>query len=87
MDTFGLIYTEIPKPKGGIRNLGIPTVTDRIIQQSIAQVLSPIYEREFSERSYGFRPKRSAQMALQQAIEYVKDGRSVVVDMDMKKFL
>jgi retron-type reverse transcriptase len=50
---------EIPKPKGGIRKHGIPTVTDRIIQQAIAQVLSPIYEREFSEQSYGFRPKRN----------------------------
>ena len=77
---------EIPKPKGGFRKLGIPTVTDRIIQQAIAQVLSPIYEREFSEKSYGFRPKRSAQMALQQAGEYVANGRRVVVDMDMKSF-
>ena len=77
---------EIPKPKGGYRKLGIPTVTDRIIQQAIAQVLSPIYEREFSERSYGFRPKRNVQMALQQASEYVKEGRNVVVDMDMKSF-
>ena len=77
---------EIPKLKGGIRKLGIPTVTDRIIQQAIAQVLSPIYEREFSEKSYGFRPKRNAQMALQQASEYVTEGRGVVVDMDMKSF-
>jgi len=77
---------EIPKPKGGFRKLGIPTVTDRIIQQAIAQVLSPIYEREFSARSYGFRPGRNAQMALQQASEYVAEGRVVVVDMDMKSF-
>jgi group II intron reverse transcriptase/maturase len=77
---------EIPKAKGGVRKLGIPTVTDRIIQQAIAQVLSPIYEREFSCKSYGFRPKRSAQMALRQASEYVTEGRSVVVDMDMKSF-
>jgi len=77
---------EIPKPKGGIRKLGIPTVTDRIIQQAIAQILTPIYEREFSEFSYGFRPKRSAQMALRQASEYVVNGREVVVDMDMKSF-
>jgi group II intron reverse transcriptase/maturase len=77
---------EIPKSKGGVRNLGIPTVTDRIIQQSIAQVLSPIYEREFSGKSYGFRPRRNVQMALRQAIEYVTDGRGVVVDMDMKSF-
>lgn len=77
---------EIPKPKGGFRKLGIPTVTDRIIQQAIAQVLSPIYERGFSERSYGFRPRRNARMALQQASEYVTEGKEVVVDMDMKSF-
>jgi len=77
---------EIPKPKGGFRKLGIPTVTDLIIQQAIAQVLSPIYELEFSEKSYGFRPKRSVQMALQQASKYVTGGRRVVVDMDMKSF-
>jgi RNA-directed DNA polymerase len=77
---------EIPKPKGGKRKLGIPTVTDRIIQQAISQVLTPIYEREFSEFSYGFRPKRSAQMALKQASKYVSEGREVVVDMDMKSF-
>ena len=77
---------EIPKPKGGVRKLGIPTVTDRIIQQAIAQVLSPIYEREFSEKSYGFRLRRSALMAMRQASEYVTEGRSVVVDMDMKSF-
>ena len=53
-------HVEIPKPNGGKRKLGIPTVTDRIIQQAIAQVLSPIYERKFSDHSYGFRPKRSA---------------------------
>jgi len=77
---------EIPKPKGGVRKLGIPTVTDRIIQQAIAQVLSPIYEREFSEFSYGFRPRRRALQALQKASEYVKQGRSIVVDMDMRSF-
>lgn len=77
---------EIPKTKGGFRRLGIPTVTDRIIQQAISQVLSPIYEREFSEFSYGFRPKRNAQKALKQASEYVSEGRAIVVDMDMKSF-
>lgn len=77
---------EIPKPKGGFRKLGIPTVTDRIIQQAIAQVLVPIYERKFSKSSYGFRPKRSAHMALEQASEYVAEGRDVVVDMDLKSF-
>lgn len=77
---------EIPKPKGGIRKLGIPTVTDRIIQQAISQVLSPIYEQEFSEFSYGFRPKRRALQALQQAGKYVEAGRDIVVDMDMASF-
>lgn len=77
---------EIPKPKGGMRKLGIPTVTDRIIQQAIAQVLTPIYERNFSDFSYGFRPRRNAAMALRQASEYVSEGRVVVVDMDLKNF-
>ncbi|NJO90442.1 MAG: group II intron reverse transcriptase/maturase [Chloroflexia bacterium] len=82
----GVKQVEIPKPKGGMRKLGIPTVRDRIIQQAIAQVLSPIYEREFSEKSYGYRPKRSAHKALKQASEYVAAGKEVVVDMDMKSF-
>jgi RNA-directed DNA polymerase len=77
---------EIPKPSGGIRKLGIPTVTDRIIQQAIAQVLSPIYERKFSDHSYGFRPNRNAQQALMKASEYVEEGRTIVVDMDLKTF-
>jgi group II intron reverse transcriptase/maturase len=77
---------EIPKPKGGTRKLGIPTVTDRIIQQAIAQVMSPIYEQEFSDYSYGFRPKRRALHALRQASEYVETGRDIVVDMDMASF-
>jgi len=82
----GVKQVEIPKPKGGMRKLGIPTVRDRIIQQAIAQVLSPIYEREFSGYSYGYRPGRNAQQALQQASAYVTGGREVVVDMDMKSF-
>jgi RNA-directed DNA polymerase len=77
---------EIPKPNGGKRNLGIPTVTDRIIQQAISQVLSPIYEREFSDHSYGFRPKRSAIDALKKGSGYVEEGRTVVVDIDLKTF-
>lgn len=77
---------EIPKQSGGMRKLGIPTVTDRIIQQAIAQVLSPIYERKFSGHSYGFRPKRNAHQALLKASGYVEDGRSIVVDMDLKTF-
>ncbi|PKQ64601.1 hypothetical protein BZG01_14580 [Labilibaculum manganireducens] len=77
----GVKQAEIPKPKGGMRNLGIPTVMDRIIQQAIAQVLIPIYEREFSEKSNGYRPGRNAQQALRQASEYVTEGREEVVDM------
>ena len=77
---------EIPKPKGGIRKLGIPTVTDRIVQQAIAQVLSPIYEKQFSDHSYGFRPNRSAHQALKKASEYVESGKEIVVDLDLKNF-
>lgn len=77
---------EIPKQSGGMRKLGIPTVTDRIIQQAISQVLSPIYERKFSGHSYGFRPGRSAHQALEKASGYVEDGRTMVVDMDLKTF-
>jgi len=77
---------EILKPNGGIRKLGIPTVTDRIIQQAIAQVLSPIYEQQFSDHSYGFRPNRSAHQALKKASEYVESGNRIVVDLDLKNF-
>jgi group II intron reverse transcriptase/maturase len=82
----GVKQVEIPKPDGGKRKLGIPTVTDRIIQQAIAQVLSPIYEQKFSENSYGFRPGRSAHQALKKGCEYVEEGRNIVVDMDLKTF-
>ncbi len=82
----GVKQVEIPKASGGMRKLGIPTVTDRIIQQAISQVLSPIYEREFSEFSYGFRPKRGAHDALKQGAIYVEEGSTTVVDMDMKSF-
>jgi len=76
----------IPKAGGGERQLGIPTVKDRIIQQAISQVLSPIWEQLFSDKSYGFRPNRRAIMALRKAQEYVESGRTIVVDMDMKSF-
>ena len=77
---------EIPKPDGGIRLLGIPTVTDRLIQQAISQVLTMVYEPMFSEHSYGFRPNRSAHDAVRKAKEYIKDGNRWVVDMDLEKF-
>jgi len=77
---------EIPKPDGGVRQLGIPTVLDRLIQQALHQVLSRYFEPEFSESSYGFRPKRNAHKAVMQAREYAAQGRRVVVDMDLEKF-
>ncbi len=82
----GVKTVEIPKPNGGVRRLGIPTVIDRVIQQAIAQVLSPIYERTFSGCSYGFRLGRSAQQAVRKASEYVSEGRRIVVDIDLKNF-
>ncbi len=77
---------EIPKPNGGKRQLGIPTVVDRLIQQALHQVLSPLFEPNFSESSYGFRPGRSAQQAVSAAREYVAEGRRWVVDLDLEKF-
>ena len=77
---------DIPKPQGGVRTLGIPTLTDRMIQQALHQVLSPIFEADFSESSYGFRPGRNAQQAVRAAKQYVAEGRRVVVDMDLEKF-
>lgn len=77
---------EIPKSHGGKRMLGIPTVIDRFIQQSIAQVLIPRYEEVFSDQSYGFRPHRSAHDALQAAGNYVAGGKKYVVDLDLEKF-
>ena len=76
----------IPKPDGGIRLLGIPTVVDRMIQQALAQVLSPIFEEEFSKYSYGFRPGRNAHDAIKQAEQYINEGYNVVVDLDLEKF-
>ena len=77
---------EIPKPNGGVRLLGIPTVIDRLIQQAINQILNPIFDRGFSNSSYGFRPRRSAHMALEQAQTYINEGYKYVVDMDLEKF-
>lgn len=76
----------IPKPKGGSRQLGIPTVLDRLVQQAIHQVLEPLFEPGFSDSSYGFRPKRGAHEALKAASEYVASGRSWVVDIDLAKY-
>lgn len=77
---------QIPKPQGGQRTLGIPTVTDRLIQHAIAEVLSVNYERTFSTNSYGFRPGKSAHQALKQGAEYVAGGKSYVIDLDLEKF-
>jgi RNA-directed DNA polymerase len=77
---------EIPKPDGGVRKLGIPTVLDRFIQQTVLQVLQRRWDRTFSPRSYGFRPGRSAHQAVAQAQQYIADGYDWVVDLDLEKF-
>jgi group II intron reverse transcriptase/maturase len=77
---------EIPKPGGGKRQLGIPTVVDRLVQQAVLQVLTPLYEPSFSPHSYGFRPGKSAHQAVEAAREYVAEGRGWVVDLDLEKF-
>ncbi len=81
-----VLGVQIPKASGGMRQLGIPVVVDRLIQQAIAQVIGPLWEVEFSDSSYGFRPGRSAHDALRRASAYVEEGRGVVVDMDLEKF-
>ena len=77
---------EIPKPDGGKRKLGIPTVMDRVIQQGIAQVISPMCEVHFSEYSYGFRPGRSCEQAILKLLDYLNDGCTWIVDIDLEKF-
>jgi RNA-directed DNA polymerase len=77
---------EIPKPSGGTRRLGIPTVVDRVIQQMLLEVLTPIFDPMFSEHSYGFRPGRSAQGAMRAAQQYAQEGKDWVVDIDITKF-
>jgi RNA-directed DNA polymerase len=77
---------EIPKPGGGVRKLGIPTVLDRFVQQAVLQVLQPRWDPTFSEGSYGFRPGRSAHQAVAQAQHYLREGHSWVVDLDLEKF-
>ncbi len=77
---------EIPKPNGGVRKLGIPTVIDRVIEQAITQILTPIFETLFSDFSYGFRPNRRCEQAIVKLLEYFNDGYLWVVDIDLEKF-
>ena len=77
---------EIPKPDGGVRLLGIPNVLDRLIQQAILQVLTPIFDPSFCEFSYGFRPGKSAHDAVKKARDYINAGYGIVVDIDLSKF-
>ena len=77
---------QIPKENGQKRNLGIPTVMDRIIQQAIVQILTPIFEEQFHENSYGFRPNRSCEQAVIKVLEYLNDGYDWIVDIDLEKF-
>jgi group II intron reverse transcriptase/maturase len=77
---------DIPKPSGGKRTLGVPTVVDRLVQQALHQVLQPVFEPTFSDGSYGFRPGRNAQQAVQRAQAYIGEGKRWVVDIDLEKF-
>lgn len=81
-----VLRVEIPKVSGGMRLLGIPTVVDRVIQQAIAQVLSPIFEETFHENSYGFRPGKNAHMAVLKSLEYINEGHQWIIDIDLEKF-
>ena len=77
---------EIPKPNGGVRKLGIPTVVDRIVQQAVVQNQSPVFEPTFSEYSYGFRPGRRCQDAIDRTLELINQGYEWIVDLDLEKF-
>ena len=81
-----VLRVEIPKPNGGVRKLGIPTVIDRVIEQAITQVLTPIFDPMFSENSYGFRPNRRCEQAIVKLLEYFNDGYLWIVDIDLEKF-
>lgn len=81
-----VLRVEIPKPNGGVRKLGIPTVIDRVIEQAITQILTPMFEPIFSENSYGFRPNRRCEQAILKLLEYFNDGYVWVVDIDLEKF-
>ena len=81
-----VLRVEIPKPNGGVRKLGIPTVVDRTIEQAIAQVINPIFEPLFSDHSYGFRPNRSCEQAIRKLLEYFNEDYTWIVDIDLEKF-
>jgi len=81
-----VLGVEIDKPNGGKRLLGIPTVIDRVIQQMIHQVLSPVYDNEFTSYSYGFRPGKNAHQAIHQALDYINSGFQDIIDLDLKNF-
>ena len=78
-----VLRVEIPKPNGGVRKLGIPTVIDRVIEQAITQVLTPIFDPMFSENSYGVRPNRRCEQAITKLLEYFNDGYLWIVDIDL----
>lgn len=81
-----ILGVEIPKSNGKVRLLGVPTVTDRLLQQAVSQVLMPKYEQEFSENSYGFRPRKNARQAVGKALEHIHEGFTYIVDTDLKNF-